>query len=70
MGSHHSKTGTLGWEGAVTVDGVHSKQGRTAGTKRGGPRAGCRGELVWWGTQLWLPLTLCLSISYSIACSL
>lgn len=55
MGSHHSKTGMLGWEGAMAVDGMHG--GRLHWTKQGGPRAGCRAELVWWGARLWLPIS-------------
>ena len=37
MGSHHSETGMLEWEGAVAVDRVHGKQGKDfAGAKQGG----------------------------------
>lgn len=43
MGSHLGETGLLGWEGAVTVDGVDGEQGKDfTGSKQGAPRAGCR----------------------------
>lgn len=58
MGSRYSESGVLGWEGAVVVDGVNNEEGKDfIGVKQGGPRAGCKGELVRWGAQLWLPLS-------------